>query len=654
MTALILLGLIGGLITGVSPCVLPMLPIIFFAAAAGTDQGNPRSARTNQGTMAPAAPTWVPVGARPLKIIAGLVLSFAVFTLAGTLILSALHLPDSLLRWAGVTILALVGVGLIVPRLEQLVQRPFWRLPKVRGKLTGSPFVFGIGLGTLYVPCAGPVLAAVTLAGATGHVGGGVIALTLAFSVGAALPLLVFASAGQRIRDRLSAYRRRARLLDVIGGLTMVGLAVALALGATDTLQRGVPDYTQQLQAVLEGSASARHQLSGLGEPGVDTAGPLFTANGPSPKPAAHPSSTSSATSPSTISHPRLSAAPSRPSQTPADARHASPTPSTTRATASATAPQYPQSPCEEGAPFLARCGPAPAITGISHWLNTPRDQAVDLPAERGRVVLVDFWAYSCINCQRAIPHVQAWYSTYHRAGLDVIGVHTPEFAFEHSTGNVASAIASLGITYPVAQDNAYSTWGSYHNRYWPAEYLIDASGNVRHFSFGEGGYQQTESQIRQLLVQARPGVHLPAPTDLPDHDLVFGPQSPETYFGAARSTSYAGTGTLRDGAAGYFGLNQRQLPTTYSLGGQWGITSQYLHAYAGSSLRLAYTAKDVYLVLGGSGLVTISTLGGPDRTILVTGAPTLHQILAHAASTSGVVTLMANGPVDFYTATFG
>jgi thiol-disulfide isomerase/thioredoxin len=189
---------------------------------------------------------------------------------------------------------------------------------------------------------------------------------------------------------------------------------------------------------------------------------------------------------------------------------------------------------CTNGGAKLESCGTAPDIKGITGWLNTPGNTPVDLKALRGKVVLVDFWAYSCINCQRAIPHVADWYNKYKDSGLEVIGVHSPEYAFEKVPGNVASGAADLGITYPIALDNTLSTWTNYRNRYWPAEYLIDAGGTVRHIKFGEGDYNVTENLIRQLLTDANPGVKLPPPSDSTDTTPQTG-QTPETYFSVGK-----------------------------------------------------------------------------------------------------------------------
>ena len=166
---------------------------------------------------------------------------------------------------------------------------------------------------------------------------------------------------------------------------------------------------------------------------------------------------------------------------------------------------------CNPNATTLVNCGPAPNFAGITTWLNTPDGKPLSLRALRGKVVLVDFWTYSCINCQRTLPHVEAWYREYAKDGFVVVGVHTPEFAFEHVVSNVRAQAAALGVRYPVAIDDSYATWDAYDNEYWPADYLIDAQGTVRHVHFGEGDYAGTEQLIRQLLTAAHPGPALPA-----------------------------------------------------------------------------------------------------------------------------------------------
>ncbi|WNB85661.1 cytochrome c biogenesis protein DipZ [Cellulomonas sp. ATA003] len=367
------------------------------------------------GTAAPArGEAW-----RPYLVIAGLVTSFTLFTLLGSLVLALLNLPLDLLRWAGIVVLALLGIGLLVPRFEEVLERPFARFAPKRDRTANrSGFLLGLGLGAVYVPCAGPVLAAITVAGATGDIGVGTVVLTVSFALGAALPLLVFALAGRRVAERVKAFRAHQRGIRATGGVLMLALALALSFNLTDAIQRALPGYTETLQARIAENETVQQQL--------DLGGLVTEENAGLDR-------------------------------------------------------------CTNNAAELQECGPAPEIRGIDTWLNTDDGAGLTLADLRGDVVLVDFWAYSCINCQRSVPHVTAWDDAYRDAGLTVIGVHTPEYAFERETRNVVAGGERLGIEYPVAQDNAYSTWTAYRNRYWPAHYLIDATGVVRHVSQGEG-----------------------------------------------------------------------------------------------------------------------------------------------------------------------
>lgn len=599
MLTLALLGLVGGLITGVSPCVLPMLPIIFFAGAGGATPGAPAAAPASTTTTSAGATTEggdggvavlpdvvsatrAPRDWRPLKIIAGLVTSFSVFTLVGSSILSALGLPDDFLRWAGIVVLAAVGLGLIVPQLGHLIEKPFYRLPKVDAGSSG-PFVLGLGLGTLYVPCAGPILAAITVAGATGDIGLRTVVLTVTFAIGAALPLLVFASAGQNIRSRINAYRSRATTFRVAGGVVMLALAVALSFNLTDVLQRAVPDYTRSAQQRLADSDAVQGALT-----------PFETAE-----------------------NKELSR-------------------------------------CEPGSSELASCGTAPRLRGTQRWFNTPGDRPLTLDGLRGRVVLLDFFAYSCINCQRDQPYIEKWAKTYEDAGLTVIGVHSPEFAFEKSAGNLEESLRSEGTTYPVVQDNDLATWTAYRNRYWPAKYLIDASGTVRAITFGEGGYDRTETLIRTLLRDAEPGVDLPSPvTDVKAADTTKG-QTPELYL-APNRTGYIGSPQYLSASTRSYVLGDQQPRDTYGLGGSWKATRESITALAdGSQVRLHYYGRRVFHVLSGTGTVTVSRAGEPDRTIRVSGTPNLYPLVEDQKAGDHTLTLTYSRGVSAFTFSFG
>ncbi|MGH3296219.1 MAG: cytochrome c biogenesis protein/redoxin, partial [Trebonia sp.] len=394
---LVLIGLVGGIITGLSPCVLPVLPVVFLGGgSAGPD----------------AEPGTQPARRRPYLIVLGLTLSFAVFTLFGSLILASLHLPDDAIRWAGLALLVLVGLGLLVPALGHLLERPFYRFPQRVSGTGGNGFVLGIALGAVFVPCAGPVLAAITVAGASDHIGLRAIGLTLGFAVGTAIPLLAFALAGRGLSQRLAAFRRHQGAIRAVSGVVMIVLAVALTFNLSDLIQRDIPNYTQAVGNSLEKGAAA---------------------------PAAGAS----------------------------------------------VSLQNCQQAALYGGSGVEDCGAAPAFTGIQQWFNTPGGTPVTLASLKGKVVIVDFWAYSCINCQRELPHVEAWYKDYAADGLEVVGVQTPEYAFEHVPSNVQAGARRLGLTFPVALDNSYDTWNAYDNQSWPAGYIIDATGQIRHVSIG-------------------------------------------------------------------------------------------------------------------------------------------------------------------------
>jgi cytochrome c biogenesis protein CcdA/thiol-disulfide isomerase/thioredoxin len=563
MVTLVLIGFVGGLITGISPCVLPVLPVIFLSA--GAPAGREATGR------------------RPIMVVLGLTLSFSVFTLLGSLVLRALPLPQDIIRWAGIVILVLLGIGMMVPRFEGWLERPFARLaPRAPGRDRGG-FLLGLALGAVYVPCAGPVLAAIAVAGATGRFGPSTLALTVAFAVGTGVPLLIFALAGWRITDRLRAFRTRQRGIRIVAGGVVVALAVALTFNVTDAVQRAIPDYTSALNNRVKEAGAVAKALGGGGASGAL-----------------------------------------------ADC----------------------QKNAGEVAPALENCGAAPRLTGLTGWLNTPGDAPVTPAALTGKVVLVDFWAYSCINCQRAIPHVNAWSKAYAADGLQVIGVHTPEYAFEHVPADVAAGAKRLDISYPVALDNDYKTWDAFHNDSWPADYLIDATGQVRYVGVGEGEYPQIEALIRQLLTRAHPGVALPTATDLPDLTPTWPYQTPETYLGAARAQTYGGDTPLRPGTAN-FTAPAKLDEDSFALAGTWAVSDESITAKKDAVITLDYTADDIYLDLSGTGSVTVS-VQGTTKTYAVGGAPNIYTVLHGSTPVAGTLKATLSPGLSAYSFTFG
>jgi cytochrome c biogenesis protein CcdA/thiol-disulfide isomerase/thioredoxin len=554
MVVLLGIAFVAGVITAVSPCVLPVLPIVLAGGVAGSRR-------------------------RPFAVIAGLVGSFAVFTVFGLWVLDRLGLPKDLLRNIGIGLLFLVAAMLIVPQVGLLVERPLARLGRRPSSDLGGGFLLGLALGPVFVPCAGPVLSAVALNANRFHFGWRTILVTIAYSIGAALPMLAIAVAGREAIERAAWTKRQLARLRPALGVVIAGAAVVIALGLDIRLARHVPSYTQSAQSAIEDTATARQQLEDLlgGTHGIGST-----------------------------------------------ARRAS---------------------------GLTDYGQAPDFQSIDHWLNTPGDRPLSLAGLRGKVVLVDFWTYSCINCLRTLPYLESWYRTYAKDGFVIVGVHTPEFAFEHVLSNVRAATHQLGVRYPVALDNNYATWDAYGNQYWPAEYLIDRGGHVREVHFAEGQYAETEQNIRSLLAERV--TRLPKATDMPDRTPT-GLITPETYLGYERLdlVRYRGQRVKQDDAMLYLPpakLGQNE----YAYGGVARVEGQRLDAIRDTSIRLHFHARDVYIVLGGNGTVRTLVDGGPYGRFRVT-QDRLYTAVSYPRIQDRLLELRLSPGVQAYSFTFG
>jgi cytochrome c biogenesis protein CcdA/thiol-disulfide isomerase/thioredoxin len=300
---------------------------------------------------------------------------------------------------------------------------------------------------------------------------------------------------------------------------------------------------------------------------------------------------------------------------------------------------------------------PAPEFQGLTNWINGPPLTMAQL---KGKVVLVDFWTYSCINCIRSLPYVEKWYQTYQDKGFVVVGVNTPEFAFEHNPANVQAAVKKDGIVYPVALDNNYDTWNAYNNESWPADYLIDKDGNIRYVSLGEGDYDKTEKAIQTLL-----GINQPLRTPTSNVPISQN-QTPETYFGTNRSQNYTGSPDLNDGTAN-FAAATSLAPDQWTLSGKWQISQEYITSQdSNATLTFHVNAKDVYAVAGSSSNqpepVTVglpsadSGQYGSDVTngIVTIGGSKLYHIVSLGQAGDTTVTLTVPKGVSLYTFTFG
>jgi cytochrome c biogenesis protein CcdA/thiol-disulfide isomerase/thioredoxin len=479
---------------------------------------------------------------RPLGIVAGLAVSFTFATVALVYVIAALGLPGDLLRTLAIVVLIGFGVSLMVPPLAARIEAAMSRFAGRAGVKSGgegfwSGTAVGASLGLVYAPCAGPILAGVITVSASQPFTAGRLAVALSYGIGSAAVLYLLMLGGRRVVAPLA---RRGVALQVTMGAVMVVVAVAM-LGDYDIrfqnrIASDLPGFLVNPSRSLEDTAAARTALADV----RGSSGGLGEA-------------------------------------------------------AAAALPPPRNRGAGSGLPVL---GAAPEFVDNQRWFNTPGDRPLTLRSLRGRVVLVDFWTYSCINCLRTLPYLTAWDERYRKDGLTIVGVHSPEFPFEKDAGNVEEAIVRNGIEYPVAQDNDLATWAAYGNQYWPAEYFVDARGRVRYAHFGEGSYGEKERVIRELLADAGhpargggPPIHALAPS--------AGVTTPETYLGAARAERF--TNPMLSPGLHSFRSPPSPGPDEFAYSGRWRISLDSATA-AGGSLDLDFGARRVYLVLGSPG----------------------------------------------------
>jgi cytochrome c biogenesis protein CcdA/thiol-disulfide isomerase/thioredoxin len=509
MALLVIFAALAGAGTAFTPCILPVLPALLSASAAGGRR-------------------------RPVGVIVGLVATHTLAIVALASVIDGVGLADGFVRSAAVVVLGGFGLALLWPRLGLLVERalaPLQRLgPRTGGSGFWSGLVVGGALGFVYAPCAGPILAAVISVSATQGASAELIVLALAYGAGSAAVLLLIAFGGRALVGRIRQAGHGPAVQRALGGLliaTAAAMAADLDVRFQTVLANDLPSVVSNPTGALERSGAVEGRLADL------RGAPRF--------------------------HQRET---------------------TNRA----------------GLPVLGR---APEFTGNDSWLNTPGDRPLSLRGLRGRVVLIDFWTYTCINCLRTLPALRAWHERYARDGLVIVGVHTPEFTFERDRDNVEQAIEDNDLRYPVAQDNAYGTWNAWGNQYWPAKYLIDAEGQVRYVHFGEGAYGETESAIRELLVEAGTR-RLGAASGVRPVSADAGVRTPETYLGALRAEGFVGSapapGTRRYPPPG-------ELPSSgFALSGVWRVDEERATAVAGGEIHARPVAREVYLVMSSRG----------------------------------------------------
>ena len=508
---LFILAYLGGVLTILSPCILPVLPFVF--------------ARADR-----------PFVESGLPMLAGMAATFALVATLAAVGGGWAVTANEYGRFAALALLALFGVALIFPSISERLTRPLVSLGDrlsrnaLAGEGTSSvlpSLLLGVATGLLWAPCAGPILGLILTGAAIQGASVGTTILLLAYAAGAATSLALALVVGGRVFAAMKNSLGVGEWVRRGLGVAVLGAVAAIAFGFdTGVLTRVSAATTASLEQKL-----------------VD----MF--------------------------HTRADAQP----------------------TAMIAQP-------DAVAKMLPVEGTLPSLAGATAWLNSP---PLTPEALKGKVVLVDFWTYSCINCLRSIPYVRAWAEKYKDKGLVVIGVHAPEFAFEKQVDNVKKAVADLKIGYPVAIDNDYAIWRAFNNQYWPAHYFLDAEGRIRHHHFGEGNYDESENVIRELLAEAGRAAE---PADLVKVNATGAEaaadkgnvRSPETYVGYARAENFISPGgAVKDAAHDYAAGNAPQL-NEWALSGDWTVGPEHaaLNKKAGS-IVYRFHARDLHLVLG-------------------------------------------------------
>jgi cytochrome c biogenesis protein CcdA/thiol-disulfide isomerase/thioredoxin len=530
---------------------------------------------------------------RPLGIVLGLAATFTIAIVALAQLVRGVGLASGAARDVAIAALFAFGVAMLFPGLAARVQAPLSRLgrfgPRTRGSGFWSGLAVGGALGFVCAPCAGPILAAVTAVSASTGPSARVVAVAISYAVGLSAVMLVYGLGGRVVVGRIRGAARGQiveRTLAVVLIATGVVMATNLDVRFEEALARdtSLPAFLSDPTRSLENSGAVQNRLASLRPP-------------------------------------------SRFARRQAEASNV-PMPPVSRASIPGVR-----------TPPLPDLGAAPDFVDTQRWFNTPGGRPLSIAGLRGHVVLIDFWTYTCINCIRTLPFLKGLYATYHRYGLEIVGVETPEFTFEQEASNVLQAIHSDGLRYPVAQDNDYGTWDAWGNEYWPAEYLIDVHGHVRHTQFGEGDYRQTEAAVRTLLYEA--GAHnLPPPMTahaiMPSRGLA----TPETYLGDQRPTGFAQP--LEGGVHFYPGVERPAL-NEFALRGEWRVTKDFVTPAApGASIEAGFQAARVYLVL-----TSADNVPRPVR-VLLDGHPTASIMVQQQR----LYTLVSLRQAEFHTLT--
>ena len=539
---LVFLAYFGGILTILSPCILPVLPFVF--------------ARADQ-----------PFCKSGLPLLAGMAATFALVASLATVGGGWAVRANQFGRVAALVLFGLFGLTLIFSSLAERLSRPLVQLGNrlsqnsETGSSVANSFLLGIGTGLLWAPCAGPILGLILTGAALGGASVYTTLLLLAYAAGAATSLTAALLAGGRVFSAMKRslgaeeWIRRILGVAVLAGVLAVtfgfdrGILTRLSLSSTANLEQRLVDrfHPQQLPAQNGQMMVSGNAMMGGNQPAMSGSNAMMPGNQPA---------------------------------------------------MSANNAMMAAGGSSSGAV------PTADISGATTWINS---QPLTFTSLRGKVVVVDFWTYSCINCLRTLPYIEAWNEKYKDSGLVIIGVHTPEFPFEKDESNVRKAVRDLGVTYPVAMDNDYRIWRNFNNQYWPAHYFIDATGKIRYHHFGEGGYDESENWIRSLLEEAS---HKPLPGTATQIAAVGAEaaadsgdvQSPETYIGYHRADNFASPGGFNQNEPQVYEVPSNLKLNEWAFAGKWQDERQIATSLApASAIVYRFHARDLHLVLGPS-----------------------------------------------------
>lgn len=496
---------IAGVVTILSPCILPLLPIILSSSTSGSRK-------------------------RPFGVVTGFIISFTFFTLFLSTIVSATGLSADFLRNLAVVILIGFGLSLLIPKTQELLERLFTNLssraPQQKERSGfGGGIIVGISLGLIWTPCVGPILASVISLALTGSVSGTAFIITLAYSIGTGLPMLAIIFGGRQLLQKVPWLLRNTSKIQKAFGVLMIVTAVGILFNVDRIFQSYIlekfPNYGLGLTQ-FEDNETVQKELDKLDNQKIKE--------------------------------------------------------------------EDMGKPMDE---FMDdESARAPELIAGGSWFNSDPLKISDL---KGKVVLVDFWTYTCINCIRTLPYIESWYEKYQDKGLVIIGVHTPEFEFEKNPDNVMKAIKDFGLTYPIMQDNDYKTWRAYSNHYWPAKYLIDKNGKIRYSHFGEGKYDESEKWIQTLLEEIGSDVQSDA---ISNQEYDINSRTPELYLGYARIAALASPERISANKVNQYSLPSKLPDNSFAYVGEWKLSSEYAIPEAGSSLVMNYESQNVFLVM--------------------------------------------------------